>query len=39
MQAAYWYLHAADHGLANAQFNVGVVNARGKAISNDCVQA
>ena len=38
-EAAQWYRLAADHGLAGAQFNLGMMYAEGQGVSQDYVQA
>ena len=38
-EAALWYRLAADHGLAGAQFNLGMMYVEGQGVSQDYVQA
>jgi IS5 family transposase len=38
-EAAQWYRLAADHGLAGAQFNLGMMYAEGQGVSQDYEQA
>ena len=38
-QAAFWYRKAADQGLANAQYNLGVLYEKGQGMPQDYAQA
>jgi TPR repeat protein len=38
-QAVYWYQKAADQGLAEAQYNLGVMYVNGKGVLKDYKQA